>query len=815
MTLVSLRRQSKDLLRRLDWQLCKRNLSIRAPFLHVSDEVRDAVKTGKPVVALESTIYTHGFPYPENIALSSRLEALVRATGGIPATIGVLNGVAKVGLQVKELIELLENAEKKNTLKISRRDLPYICGLGIKDRSMNGGTTVSGTMVLAHLAGIRVFATGGLGGVHQGGQMTMDISADLTELGRTPVAVISSGCKSFLDIPRTLEYLETQGVCVATFADGRTGNVELPAFWTRDSGIASPKTIEDEAEAAAMIHAQMRLSITSGLLFANPISEEYSLPRSAMDSVMLEAIRQADQRGMSGSETTPFVLAKIRELTGGNSVQANRALVEANVIRGTKVAVELAKLELYDRSNLDWKITLEARKAGALSHSMTRSSYGRRDVSTRTRQTKAGVVVAGSLAVDISCTHNPDYLTGIIADIPKPHTSNPAIISQSLGGVGQNVASAMNYLGTEVKLCSSVSDDTSGQAAIMMLADRGLRVDGIEALNNGTRTAQYIAFNDKDNELVMAMADMRILENEECDFDRTWGHHLEECKPNWLVIDANWDPSTMRSWTRAGKDIGARIAYEPVSVEKSCRIFGASRGSNRRLRKLADLAMPNNFELRAMCDHVQQDNPESSRDPWTNLLISLKFGDKFSEAQNELVSRLHETDRFIVPCSLQLLPYFPCILTKVGARGVLLTELLRKDDPRLTADWAEPYVSYGPTSQGGGLGPAVRELFERLRHQSDIDPKDMSQAAKDSEHLQEYAGVYMRLFPPAEVVPQDEIVSVNGVGDTFLGVFVAGLAKADPKPIDELVMLAQRGSVMTLRSKESVSPEISSLGPLL
>lgn len=218
---------------------------------------------------------------------------------------------------------------------------------------MNGGTTVSGTMVLAHLAGIKVFATGGLGGVHQDGQTTMDISADLTELGRTPVAVISSGCKSFLDILRTLEYLETQGVCVGTFADGRTGSVDLPAFWTRESGVASAKTIENEAEAAAMIHAQMQLQISSGLLFANPIPEEYSLSKSEMHSVMSEALRQANEKGVSGSANTPFVLAKIRELTNGATVTANRALVEANVVRGTKVAVELAKLELKDRSNSD------------------------------------------------------------------------------------------------------------------------------------------------------------------------------------------------------------------------------------------------------------------------------------------------------------------------------------------------------------------------------------------------------------------------------------------------------------------------------
>ena len=200
-------------------------------------------------------------------------------------------------------------------------------------------------MVLAHLSGIRVFATGGLGGVHKGGENSLDISADLTELGRTPVAVVSSGCKSFLDIPRTLEYLETQGVGVATFADGRSGEVDFPAFWTRDSGVRSPKTVIDEQEAAAIIYAQLRLGLSSGLHFANPISPDYSLPKEKMDSIITEATAEAERVGKSGSDNTPFILDCIRKSTQNASLQANRHSIEANVIRGTKVAVELAILE--------------------------------------------------------------------------------------------------------------------------------------------------------------------------------------------------------------------------------------------------------------------------------------------------------------------------------------------------------------------------------------------------------------------------------------------------------------------------------------
>lgn len=209
---------------------------------------------------------------------------------------------------------------------------------------MHGGTTIAGTMLLARIAGIRVFGTGGLGGVHRGGQDSLDISADLTELGRTRVAVVSSGCKGFLDIPRTLEYLETQGTVVATFADGREGAVDFPAFWARDSGTKSPAVVHDEKEAAAIILAQERLGIESGLLFANPIPEKYAIPSSEMAAAIETAVREASEKGYTGSTNTPYVLSRIRSLTNEKSVEANVGLVRANVAKAAKIAGELSKL---------------------------------------------------------------------------------------------------------------------------------------------------------------------------------------------------------------------------------------------------------------------------------------------------------------------------------------------------------------------------------------------------------------------------------------------------------------------------------------
>lgn len=312
-----------------------------ASLLKVSPEVADAVATNKPVVALESTIYTHGA-----LGDDLYLEDIVRKNGAVPAVCGILAGVPTVGLSTAEVERMVNEGAKK----ASRRDLAYLVGKGLTGTKIHGGTTISGTMVLSRLAGIRVFGTGGLGGVHKGGENSMDISADLTELGRTRVAVVSSGCKGFLDIPRTLEFLETQGVLVSTFADGRQGNIDFPAFWARESGIKSPSVVQTEAEAAAIIYAQEQLNIETGLLLANPIPEEHAISRQDMEHAISVAVREADEKGFSGAENTPYILKRIRELTEGRSVPANKYLVQSNVERAAKVAVELSKLMDGSRS---------------------------------------------------------------------------------------------------------------------------------------------------------------------------------------------------------------------------------------------------------------------------------------------------------------------------------------------------------------------------------------------------------------------------------------------------------------------------------
>jgi pseudouridine-5'-phosphate glycosidase len=297
----------------------------------VTPEVRDALADGRAVVALESTIITHGMPPPANLEMARAVEAIIRGEGAVPATIAVAGGSIRVGLADSELERL---AAAKDAAKASRRDLAALLA-----RKGTGGTTVAATMIAAARAGIAIFATGGIGGVHRGAEQTFDVSADLIELGRTPVAVVCAGAKSILDIAKTLEVLETQGVPVLGY---RTD--DFPAFFARSSGHAVDHRFETPGELAAVIDAQRRLGLETGILIANPIPEADALPADEMEATIASACREAETAGISGKALTPFLLDRINAASGGRSLTANVALVKNNARLAAQVAVELAKL---------------------------------------------------------------------------------------------------------------------------------------------------------------------------------------------------------------------------------------------------------------------------------------------------------------------------------------------------------------------------------------------------------------------------------------------------------------------------------------
>jgi len=299
-------------------------------YLNFSEEVRAAKLSGKPVVALESTIISHGMPYPQNVQTAREVENIIREQGAVPATIAIIDGKIHIGLSDAELEQL---GQSKDALKVSRRDLPYV----LTSKKL-GATTVAATMICAELAGISIFVTGGIGGVHRGAETSFDISADLQELARTSVAVVCAGAKSILDLGLTLEYLETYGVPVVS-----VGQTAFPAFFTRDSGYRADFQLDTADEQADFIHAKWSLGLRGGVIIANPVPESEAMPKDEIDGMTEQALLEAAQQGIVGKAVTPFLLSRIKELTGGRSLATNIALVKNNAKVGAQLALALYK----------------------------------------------------------------------------------------------------------------------------------------------------------------------------------------------------------------------------------------------------------------------------------------------------------------------------------------------------------------------------------------------------------------------------------------------------------------------------------------
>lgn len=295
--------------------------------IKIAPRIEESKYQHKPVVALESTIITHGMPYPENVETALEIEDIIREIGAEPATIAIINGKIKVGLTKEEIKELAETDQEVQ--KVSRRDLAWVTSMG-----KYGATTVAGTMAIAARAGIKFFVTGGIGGVHRGGHASFDISADITELGRTPVTVIAAGAKAILDLPLTYEKLETEGVPVISY---RTD--EIPAFYSRTSGLKAPIRLDTARDIAKLVAAQESLDLDNGILVTNPIPAEDEIPAEAINPKIIEAVEEAEKHGISGKELTPFLLDRIKEITEGRSLEANISLVKNNARLGAEIAL--------------------------------------------------------------------------------------------------------------------------------------------------------------------------------------------------------------------------------------------------------------------------------------------------------------------------------------------------------------------------------------------------------------------------------------------------------------------------------------------
>jgi len=405
----------------------------------------------------------------------------------------------------------------------------------------------------------------------------------------------------------------------------------------------------------------------------------------------------------------------------------------------------------------------------------------------------ASIFVAGSLAVDFACDYTP--LTSDESLSPATHTSNPAHITQSLGGVAHNVARSIQLLGGKVRLCSAVGNDLSGKAALEALSSEGLERTSIKTLD-GARTAQYIAVNDTQKDLVLAMADMDVLSSSikskragssaiEKTFEDFWRPQIQQARPSNIVVDANWEPDMLARWLSTAQSMSSHVSFEPVSTAKATRIFSLPKTTGLSVwpKPLINLTAPNTYEL-ASLHSAARTQSFLDRDDWWQVIDALGIPSTGMRAQLALATDPSLVDSGTPQQSIQLLPFIPQILTKMGSRGVLLTQIIPAGDPRLTSGEYAPYI--------------------------------LSRCTNGTEETTGVGGLYMRLFPAVEQVSEDDIASVNGVGDTFLGAIIAGLQqKGKDARVEDVVDFAQQAAVLTLKSKEAVSPGISSLKSLM
>lgn len=779
-----------------------------------------------PIVALESAIYTHTLPFPENFQLAIHLQDLIRTSGATPATIGVINSVAKIGLSDQEIHSLCSAAGKPETLKISRNDLSFILGMGIAGSPSNGGTTMSSTMTLARWAGINVLATSGLGDVHLGEKVPRSISADLTELGRTPIAIISSGCKNFLDTHRILEFLEAKGILVATYSNAKVTSINFPEYYSHDSGISSPRVFHDPKEAAAMIFSLAKMGTRgnrfsrSGAIFANPISEDLSIPKEEIERATHQAISEAAKLGIHEKEIAHFVLNKIKDFTNGRSDIVSRVSIESNVILASKIAIEVASfwkkdrdLQIYSqrsRNVSEKQEQLQKSQTSPKSIHPRLTKYTARSNSLYEAKVNAlktiktlglnevpkyspNIAVIGAVTNEQICdfilSPNAAFDTNLQ---PILKSTNQSRIEHTVGGLGHDIALATHLVSgnQRVRLCSLVANDLPGSMIVKSLKAETLDISGIkvlpetihrsgQALQN--RTAQSVLVNDGKKDLVLGMNDLQIFRHNSYNCSNITTNDLK-----WAIIDATWNRKTVRglmSMLRT-KCPWTKIAFVPANEQRAADIFRTSSNpdSESEVPNALDvypnhkmhLAAVSISELNEMFCAANSHGYFENNDHWHVLDAFGIMGTQSNDRYKAIVGQ-ELTSRGVPFQTVQLLPYIPTLLIKLGSKGVLLTELMMVGDPRLKDGTHEKWI------------------VSRTRNG----------------HMY-IGGVYMRRFPAVETIDPADLQSNKGAGNTLIGILIAGLSRG--LALDEdLINIAQRGAIMTLKCKQAVSPSLGEL----
>eukprot|EP01041_Mallomonas_annulata_P002722 gene2722-5361_t len=582
--------------------------------IHLHPEVKEALSLGRPVVALESTIISHGMPYPRNLDVAHKLEQTIRSAGAIPATVAIIGGFAKIGLDSSELSLLAGSTGTSPFIKkASRRDIAYCLAKG-----EHAATTVAGTMILAHMAGIKVFATGGIGGVHRGGEESMDVSADLHELSRTPVTVVSAGVKSILDIPRTLEVLETLGVPVLGFKC-----TKFPSFFTTDSGCDAPLSVASAAEVARIMSAAESMGILSGMLVAVP--PPMPVDKDAVDEAIDQALREASRQSVRGAAITPFLLSAIQRITAGNSLESNIALVLQNARVAADIAIEFSSLhrlvapvaaiplrmtatEFLSPTKtefVDAVIDVIDVDATALSSNSEESLPVPRSES---EILSPAVVVVGAATVDYIASPHPPPGPPLI-----PGSSSPGRMRSSFGGVGRNIADSLARLSvSDVLLLTAVGQDGPGRAILADAAEKQFHIwpcpsDSQEmegTHDESMATATYTAIHQQNGELLAAIADVDILKRMTAEsIQLSFVSILEKCKLSGqsplVVCDGNLTVSAFAALAQlcTSTQPPLSLVFEPTSDAK-CTLPLLAGAMHQ-----VDIVTPNLSELVVMASH--------------------------------------------------------------------------------------------------------------------------------------------------------------------------------------------------------------------
>ncbi|VDK33568.1 unnamed protein product [Taenia asiatica] len=538
---------------------CRQHLAIKqttavSPFVCVSEEVQEALANGRAVVALESTILTHGLPADRARRLGLDVEAAVRTHGAVPATIAILDGRLRVGLTHSELDRLIDAASQGNARKAAIRDLPF--ALTCSDPSCVFGTTVSSTSFAAHLVGIRVFATGGTGGVHLGAEVSMDVSSDLLTLESIPVAVVSAGVKSILDIPKTLELLESRGVTVAS-----VGTDIFPAFFTRNSGVKSPGRVDSPEEAARLFATSLAIRPSSGMLIAVPIPEQMQAVGETVSIAIEKAHKEAEQANITGSNVTPFMLERVRQLTGDASLEANIHLVLNNAKFAAQTAVNLG-INMNTLCGSDAPIE------------------------------NPEIVIVGGSNVDMAIKLRSDQLK-TTKDIYPPASYLGTVEVLGGGGVGRNVADAVGRLSSSHIFLTAVSNDADGRSLLQSQPFISWKPAPISKFS--PRTAKYVGVLNSTGELLFGVADMDIHKQVTPAFVESELKKLPLSHIKVLCADGNMDTNTLKKLINIAESHNVPFWYEPTDLHKCTKIVDAITWG-----KPIDAISPNLTELKAL-----------------------------------------------------------------------------------------------------------------------------------------------------------------------------------------------------------------------